>query len=43
MRKRIIRKYNAEACLGIGFDNIDRGGLGGDILGVRRLEVNEIN
>ena len=43
MCKRIIRKHNADACLGIGFDNIDRGGLGRDILRVRGLGVNEIN
>ena len=43
MCQRIIRKQNAEACLGIGLDNIDRGGLGRDILGVRGLGVNETN
>ena len=35
--KRIIRKYNAEACLGIGLENIDRGGLGRVFLRVRGL------
>ena len=29
--------------LGIGFDNIDRGGLGKDIFGVKGLGVNEFN
>ena len=39
-----IRKYNAEAHLGIGFENNDsREGLGRDIFRVRGLRVNEIN